>query len=170
MSWKIQIYRAKPNPTGKDKVKNHPIPSQLLAEWVDLSNVGDTGVKFSTLNLAHSEFAPGCQIKPNPTLYWKGDSDLVLMPNQIVRVHTGYYSQSHLMHPDDKSGVHYHAFAERGNFVLNNDCGDVISVWWKSANEWHRDDYAGYASNPPEGQILYRNGDKLVPMRRSILA
>ncbi len=31
----------------------------------------------------------------------------------------------------DKRGVNYHSFAERDWFVLDNRCGDTISVWTK---------------------------------------
>ncbi|HYE32902.1 MAG TPA: hypothetical protein VEH27_15855 [Methylomirabilota bacterium] len=63
----------------------------------------------------------------------------------------------------DQQGVDYHAFADSGNFVLNNECGDSISVWWNNAGTWEPEDAATYARHPGEGAILIRFGDKLVP-------
>ena len=34
------VYRAKPNPAGKDRSQGSPLGSQLVAEWVDLKNNG----------------------------------------------------------------------------------------------------------------------------------
>jgi len=65
----------------------------------------------------------------------------------------------------DRFGVDIHAYAERGSFVLNNDCGDVISVWWiDSDKKFHREDSAEYDPDPPEGAILKRVGPKLKPV------
>lgn len=168
MSWKIQITRAKPNPAGKDKSRGTPIPAQLLGEWVDLKNIGDGSVSFSTLHLANSEFSHNCTITKQAAIYWTGVSGQ-LSPGEIVRVHTGRSYDSHLMATDDKLGVNYHAYAERGSFVLNNDCGDNLSVWWKSSDgKWNQDDVASYDPNPPEGEILQRVGSKLVPAFASV--
>ncbi len=53
-------------------------------------------------------------------------------------------------------------YAEKGSFVLNNKCGDTLSVWWKHGDNWHKDDEAGYRPNPQEGKVLQRVGDGLV--------
>ncbi|HRJ46199.1 MAG TPA: hypothetical protein PKY38_02480 [Opitutaceae bacterium] len=166
MAWQVQIHRAKPNPAGKDKVYGQPIAKQLLGEWVDLKNVGDAAVSFSTLHLANAEFGPGCQLKRQAQIYWDGPATGILQPGEIVRVHTGRESDAWQMHPDDRSGVHHHAYANSGNFVLNNDCGDHLSVWWKtSGGEWKPEDSTSYDANPPEGQVLQRSGSKLVPVQ-----
>jgi hypothetical protein len=63
----------------------------------------------------------------------------------------------------DKTGVEYHTYAEKGSFVLNNDCGDCLPVWWKDKDgNWHCHDSATPDGNPPEGVILYRSGTKLI--------
>ena len=168
MSWKVQIMRAKPNPAGKDKARGTPIPAQLLGEWVDLKNVGDGSVNFSTLHLADSEFTHSCAITKQAVIYWNGGSGQ-LSPGEIVRVHTGRSSESYLMAAEDRLGVHYHAYAERGSFVLNNVCGDNLSIWWKDSNgNWNQEDLASYDMNPPEGEILQRVGSKLVPAYTAI--
>ncbi len=165
MAWKIQITQAKPNPAGKDKSQSRPIPAQLLGEWVDLKNVGDAAVAFSTLHLSQSKFGPGCQLKEQASIYWNGTASLALSPGEIVRVHTGRESDSYLMTTEDRSGAHHHAYANSGNFILNNNCGDNLGVWWQGSDkQWHQDDAASYDPYPPEGQILRRVGAKLLPV------
>lgn len=164
MSWKIEIHRAKPNPAGKDRSQYGVSEEQLLAEWVDLKNVGDASVALSTLNLAHLEFESGCRPKSSPSIYWTGPSSGVLSPGQIIRVHTGKSSEFRRMRQEDQNGVHLHGYAEKGNFVLNNKCGDALSVWWKGSDQkWHKDDEAAYDPNPPDGAVLVRRAQKLVP-------
>lgn len=163
MAWQIQITQAKPNPAGKDKSQSRPIAAQLLGEWVDLKNVGDAAVTLSTVHLAQSKFGPGCQLKERASIYWNGSSSMRLNPGEIVRVHTGREFESYMMHSEDKSGVHHHAYANNGNFVLNNDCGDNLSVWWQDSDKkWHQEDLASYDPYPPEGQVLRRVGAKLM--------
>ncbi len=163
MAWQIQINRAKPNPTGKDKSGSYPIPQQLLGEWVDLKNIGDANVTLSMLHLSDTDFEPGCGAK-QPTIYWNGSQYTTLKPGEIVRVHTGKSADVASMRSEDKSGVHYHAYAEKGNFVLNNTCGDTLAVWYKDKDgKWRQDDEASYSPKPPEGTVLYRAGASLVP-------
>ena len=64
---------------------------------------------------------------------------------------------------EDRDGVNYHAWANSGSFVLNNDCGDTLRLW-ANINGWKLIDSAGYSPNPPEGAILVRRGDKLEPI------
>ena len=85
-----------------------------------------------------------------------------LSPGQIVRVHTGRIRDAASMGATDQQGVNYHAYAEKGNFVLNNRCGDCLSVWWKHGESWHKNDESAYAANPGEGKVLQRLGNGLV--------
>lgn len=163
MAWKIQIYRCKPNPAGKDKNDGSPIAEKLVKEWVDLKNTGDTSVFFSTLNLANTTFTDACSVT-NPTrIYWVGGGTNALEPGKILRVHTGKSINSGLLALEDQMMADYHAYAESGNFILNNKCGDKLSVLWKSSDgKWNTEDSAKYAPNPTEGKILTRSGDSLV--------
>jgi hypothetical protein len=161
MSWKIRIEKAKPNPAGKDKDKDTPKPEQLMGEWVDLKNVGDGSVKLSTLNLANTHFDKNCKVTERVVIYWTGSGDQTLAVGQTVRVHTGKASQSGSMKSEDRSGPDIHAYAEKGNFVLNNDCGDTLTVRWQGES-WHTEDEAAYDANPKEGAVLTRSGNKLI--------
>jgi hypothetical protein len=163
MSWQIQITRSKPNPAGKDKSNGMAIPSQLLGEWADLKNIGDSAINLAVLNLAHSEFHHGCSLKEEAQIYWTGSASVALRPGEMVRVHTGRSADAWQMTMEDRSGVNHHSFAESGSFVLNNDCGDNLTLWWRGQDgKWHREDKASYGPNPHDGKILYRVGDRLV--------
>jgi hypothetical protein len=59
--------------------------------------------------------------------------------------------------------VDLHAYAGRENFILNNKCGDTVTVWWKTGDgKWIADDHASYDTNPQEGKVLRRSGSKLI--------
>lgn len=163
MSWQIQIFRAKPNPDGKDRSANGATHTQLLGEWVDLKNIGDAPVNVSSLHLTHKEFDDHCHAtNAGPQLYWNGSGSEILHPGKVLRVHTGHRSQMAQMNPSDAVGADLHSYADRSNFVLNNKCGDEIGVWWKtSAGEWKKADSASYDPQPKEGAVLVRIGQKL---------
>lgn len=163
MSWKLQITQTKPNPAGKDKNRWSPKADHLLGEWVDLRNIGGASVTLSLIHLAHREYSDNCVRKEKPVIYWTGSSATIVQPGETVRLHTGRSSDAWQMASADRSGVNYHAYAESGSFVLNNDCGDEMSIWWKGSDgNFHLEDVAGYDANPPDGAILYRSGNKLV--------
>ena len=157
MSSNLQVYRAKPNPAGKDRTRSGPLSEQLVAEWVDIKNVGDQSVRFATMELHDTTFAPGCRAD-GTECYWRGgQGQEVLAPGQILRVHTGSKRYEATLSAEDRgSDVTWTAFAERGNFVLNNDCGDVITVIWSDGSGKRWKDSAAYDPQPPEGAVLYR--------------
>jgi hypothetical protein len=89
----------------------------------------------------------------------------VLAPGEILRVHTGSKTFESTLSAEDRGvDVRWSAYAERGNFVLNNVCGDVITVFWSDGAHKRWKDSAGYDMNPPEGAILYRVGNRLQPV------
>ena len=165
MSWKIQICRAKPNPRGKDVTAvGSARAEQLLGEWVDLKNIGDVGVDLSVIHLAHTEYSYSCAVTDRFQRYWNGHASGRLNPLQTVRIHTGKSNTSLLMAGQDRQGTDIHAYAERSWFVLNNSCGDQLSVLWQGRNgQWYQEDTAGYDPNPPDGGVLVRVGSSLVP-------
>lgn len=161
MSKKLLITQAKPNPIGKDKTSSgQSKPEQLLGEWVDIKNIGTEAILLSSIELYHTMFDDECKTTGRIEKYWSG-SDNELNPDQTIRVHTGKYSDRHLMAEIDRKGVEWHGYANRDNFVLNNRCGDRITVTWLDSNNKRASDTAYYRPNPPEGAILRRVGDVL---------
>jgi len=159
----LQIFRAKPNPLGKDKTSGGiPKPEQLLGEWVDIKNIGSESIQFSTMQLFHTLYGSRCEATGRTESYWSGGSSSSLEPGQIVRVHTGRKADEALMTPVDRGTVAWRGFAERSNFVLNNVCGDVITMVWNDGRGNRYSDTASYKANQPEGAILTRVGNNLV--------
>ncbi len=160
----LQVYRAKPNPAGKDKTgAGVPKPEQLVAEWVDVKNVGSESIRFSTIALHHTLYGARCESTDKTECYWQGNGDETLKPGEVLRVHTGKREHRDLLSGEDDGNVSWRAFAGRGNFVLNNRCGDRIYVTWRNHAGPQLQDDASYDPNPPEGAILKRAGNKLVP-------
>jgi hypothetical protein len=163
MSKILQITQAKPNPVGKDKAGNYPKPEQLLAEWVDIKNVGTEAVAFSSISLSHTLFNDQCQNTGRTDVYWTWASSTdSLLPNQMIRVRTGRFRDKHLISPSDDTGNNWNGFANRDNFVLNNRCGDILTVTWTGDFGSRKSDTVSYDRNQPEGAILRRSGNKLV--------
>ena len=164
MSRVLQIFRAKPNPAGKDKAGSYPKPEQLLGEWVDIKNVGTEAVPFGTMALTHTLFNDYCQRTGKIETYFSGSSadTQSLAPGQVLRIHTGRKSDEAHMKYEDKKGRDWWNFANSDQFKLNNRCGDAIVVSWKDAYGRDLQDAAEYERNQPEGAILVRSGSKLV--------
>ena len=169
---KIEIYRTKPNPAGKDRVAGFPRASQLLGEWVDLRNVSHQTVNFSGFALANRTFTSRCEVIKQAVIYWNGKSTLALLPGQILRLHTGKTLDYASMNNEDAQGTNLHAYAESGNFILNNKCGDALSTWWwdSGKKEWRFEDGAYYEPEPGDGVILVRQGNILAPSYYSIFS
>ena len=162
MSSNLEVYRAKPNPIGKDKTSGgNPKPEQLLGEWVDIKNIGTEPVLFSSMQLSHATYRRGCE-ETGTEIYWTPDSAKALEPGRQIRVYTGKSADKPLMHPEDRA-PDWQSFAGRSNFACNNDCGDVLRVTWTDNTGERRSDTASYGPNPPEGVVLTRFGNLLVP-------
>jgi hypothetical protein len=156
---KIIIYRAKPNPAGKDKFHNIPLPRQLQGEWVDLANINDQAVTLKGVYLFHTAFGGGCS-DSKLAHYWQSPDNLVLGAREILRIHTGKAADAGQMDNVDRQGVHKHAWAEHNSFKLNNGaCGEKLVLWWNDTRQTL--DQAGYDPYPPEGVVLVREGNKL---------
>jgi hypothetical protein len=165
VSMLLKVYRAKPNPAGKDRTRSGPIPQQLVAEWVDIKNIGTQSVSFASMELHDTQFGRTCSDIVGTERYWQErQSRDALAPGQILRVHTGSKQYENTLSAEDRgSDVSWRGFADHGNFVLNNVCGDVITVIWADDRNQRWKDSAGYDANPPEGAVLYRVGDRLKP-------
>jgi hypothetical protein len=152
----LRVIRAKPNPTGKDRTGSYIRPAQLVAEWVDFQNDGDIAFPLEPITLYHLAFQDGCRDpKWEKVMSFTG----TLQPRKIVRVHSGEKLELHEMYQEDLLGADHHCFTGRRAYIWNNDCGDVAGLYDGSTFE----DKAGYDPHPPEGLVLRRVGDKLVP-------
>lgn len=152
----LRIVRAKPNPAGKDRSR-HSIPAaQLAAEWVDFTNDGTEPFPLDAISLWHSAYQAGCRDpKWDRVTTFRGTLEV----GKVVRVHSGDPIQLSEMYPEDVRGADYHWFTGTRNYIWNNACGDTPLLFDGRTTE----DSATYDPYPPEGAILRRVGDKLIP-------
>ncbi len=151
----LQVIKAKPNPRGKDRYGSFTPPAQLAAEWVDFKNNDTEIFPLSHISMHHIAYQPGCSNgKWDKVMGFQGD----LNPGLTVRVHSGGKIPLSDMNAEDAQGADFHLFTGM-NYIWNNDCGDAAGLW--DGNNW--EDKASYDPYPPEGRILRRVGDKLVP-------
>lgn len=163
MSSILWIAQAKPNPAGKDKTSyGSPKPEQLLGEWVDIENIGTEPVRFSTMKLFHTIFTDRCEPTGRTEDYWSDNGTASLSPGETLRVHTGMKKDESLLSLADRRTVNWRAFAGKDRFVLNNRCGDAITVTWQDGNGKAWKDTASYRPNAPEGAVLRRAGGNIM--------
>ena len=153
----LLITRIKPNPAGKDRNPNGSTDaSQLAAEWVEFKNTGSAPVNLGGVILYHVAYSLGfSQGRWDKIIGFTG----ILEAGRTVRVHSGSGPQS-VIRMEDLLGADHHIFTNN-NYVWNNQKGDRPRLLDSNLNQ--DVDQASYGPNPPEGQILYRSGDKLVP-------
>lgn len=158
----LQTVRLKPNPSGKDRTRwGGATATQLAGEWADIENKGLQGYDLQDVGLYHIGYKPDGSGQWDLVMSFKG----VLRPGQVMRIHAGSGPESVLL-PEDKSGADFHFFTG-GNYVWNNDKADCAGLF---RNNTTQIDKACYAANPPEGAILMRVGDSLVPVTTSAMA
>jgi hypothetical protein len=153
----LRITQLKPNPLGKDRTRHGgATATQLGAEWVDFRNSGTFAVNLSGVALYHVAYSSG-----EPRGHWEQITIFqgVLPVGEVVRVHSGQVRPLNVLNPEDVSGAHHHLFTGRDAYVWNNREGDTAALWESNAVI----DKASYAPNPPEGVVLVRSGDYLVP-------
>lgn len=151
----LTITKAKPNPSGKDRVgRTLTPPAQLAGEWVDIKNTGTTAIAFGNLALYHIAYT-------GLTSQWELVTDFSgeLAPGKTVRVHSGGKIPLTEMHPVDVASADEHVFSGK-NYVWNNSRIDKPSIWNKMTKTWV--DQAEYGANPGEGRILTRVGSSLI--------
>lgn len=154
---KLTIWRAKPNPAGKDKSLGVPTAKQLNGEWAEIKNTSASTLDLTGLQLSHTLYDKAGKPEPKPEVYWIAKKGLNLAANGVLRVHTGHEASG--LGLEDEAGADQHAFAEHGNFRLNNKEGDRLYLN-SSTN-----DSAYYDPNVREGAILSRVADKLVDLQ-----
>ncbi len=161
----LQTVRLKPNPSGKDRTRRgSATAAQLGGEWVDIKNVGTTSVDLTGVKLYHIAYSGTTD---NGT--WEEITSFTgtLGPGKVIRLHAGS-GPLEVLHAIDQQGADFHLFTKRDAYVWNNDRGDCSALWQAGENQPF--DKACYSSNPPEGVILVRSGDRLVVPAGSSLA
>ena len=153
----LKIIQAKPNPAGKDKSGNNVIPAQQLAgEWIDIINENEESVSLNDLEVYHFVY------KDNRNEWEKIIVFTGSLPSkEVVRVHSGGKIPINQMLLIDRIGADYHVFTGK-NYIWNNDRKDYPRIWNPYSKKWIDKTY--YDKYPPEGVILKRKGDKLVPL------
>lgn len=154
----LETVRLKPNPSGKDRARNGDASqAQLGAEWADIKNLGQGNVDLAGIKLFHVAYSGSTD-----NGRWEevtGFSKGILGPGQSVRIHSGSGPESAL-HAADRAGADYHIFTNKDRYVWNNDRGDCAAL---GRTDRELSDQAWYDAYPPEGEILQRSGNKLVP-------
>lgn len=140
----LYVTLALPNPTGKDRPR-HGAPSnaQLNSEWMEFSNVASRTLDMSGVAICHYTFNDRCQ--------QTGEDRLTTFTGELaagysIRVHSGSGQPSW-------EGTVRHLYLNRSNYAWNNFCGDT-AVLRNAAGTLV--DWASYAPNPGEGQVLRR--------------
>lgn len=152
----ITILRAKPNPVGKDKYGSHSPQTQLHAEWVDLYNSSGHALSMVDVKLYDHTFDVFCNDRGKRSIFTFGEFSLPA--NCVVRIHSGNRIDASQLPLEDRNGADYHGYTGN-NYVLNNNCGDILEV--RSQNDVLIDK-TSYSARPLEGAILVRKGDYLV--------
>lgn len=150
----LKTIKAKPNPSGKDRLRSIAPQQQLAGEWIDVQN--DTSVSISLNNLRVYHLAYKSSIPE-----WEEVITLsgVLPARKIVRIHSGGKIPLFQLLNIDRIGADYHVFTGR-NYVWNNIQIDKPSIFNLNSKRW--EDQTWYDKYPPEGIVLKRNNGKLV--------
>lgn len=154
MGLKLKIVQIKPNPIGKDRSRKSIFPYQVVGEWVDIRNDSGGSVFISPVELYHQAYDQSGKANTTLVTGFKGN----LPAGQTMRVHSGKERQLSF---EDQSGVNIHVFLGRDQYIWNNDKADRPALLDTHEKTWI--DWADYDPWPPEGAILVRGGNKLLP-------
>jgi hypothetical protein len=157
----IRVVQLKPNPAGKDSL-GLAFAAQLAAEWVDVRNDAKTAFDVSRLSMFHRAYA-------GASSNWQWGSVIAsgaeftgfLQPGQVLRIHSGRVRELGVIRAEDRVGADLHGFTGRDAYIWNNSQGDMAAIWNAIAKVFI--DQAEYLPYPPEGTVLVRSGDLLVP-------
>lgn len=155
---KLLLIRIKPNPAGKDRPPHgSPSAAQLAAEWVDFRNDAGVSVGLDEVGLWHLAYSPNHNPEWRRVMGFTG----TLTAGQVVRVHSGLKRDVSVIRHEDLVGADHHVFSGEDAYVWNNKQGDSPLLFDEKARQTI--DKASYAPNPPEGMVLVRQGEQLVP-------
>ncbi|MCX6717215.1 MAG: hypothetical protein NTU76_00880 [Candidatus Taylorbacteria bacterium] len=150
----LQIIKAKPNPSGKDRIKNFAPQYQLAGEWVDIKNFSN-----QPMNLTHVKLYHWAYKLPKPDWEIVTGFQGTLPAGKVVRVHTGQKTSLSEIRPEDLLGADFHIFSGKG-YLWNNDKEDKPMLWDTNIKEYI--DKTSYDAYPLEGKILNRISNKLI--------
>jgi len=150
----LQIIKAKPNPAGKDRIKNFALQTQLAGEWVDIQNNGSSPVDLTNVELYHWAYKLP---KNGWEMIMKFTGSLPV--GEIMRVHSSGKIPIEQLALIDKQGADYHLFSGSG-YVWNNDKEDKPTLWNPKTKEYI--DKTSYNAYSPEGKVLQRVNNKLI--------
>lgn len=150
----LKIIKAKPNPAGKDRIKNFALQTQLAGEWVDIQNNGNSPVDLTNVELYHWAYK---QPEDGWGLVMNFSGELPA--GEIMRIHSSGKIPIEQLALIDKQGAEYHLFSGSG-YVWNNDKEDKPTLWDKKIEKYI--DVTSYDAYPPEGKVLKRVNSKLV--------
>jgi hypothetical protein len=158
----LRIVQLKPNPAGKDLSILGARPSQLAAEWVDIKNDHSIAVEMSAVALYHRAYV-GFSTDWKWAAVVADDAKItgLLSAGQTLRVHSGRVRTIAVIRPEDLVGADVHCFTGRDAYIWNNGRADTAAIWRPQGEVFV--DSAEYAPQPPEGVVLVRSGDWLVP-------
>ncbi|TWT43458.1 hypothetical protein [Botrimarina hoheduenensis] len=154
----VETVRLKPNPSGKDRTRGgYASATQLGAEWVDLKNVGTTSCDLGDVEVYHIAYSDR-----SDSGRWEKVTGFngKLPAGKIVRVHSGS-GPINVLRDEDQLGADFHIFTQKDSYIWNNDRGDCSGLFMVGASQPF--DKACYDAYPPEGEVLQRSGNKLVP-------
>ncbi len=154
----LKIIRAKPNPAGKDRLRHVIAPRSLLSgEWIDIKNEGRENVHLNGLQIWTVFYSKNKERMQIVMQFNLGEND-ILLPDKIIRVHSGKEIPPSELCWHDREGADYHVFTHT-NYIWNNNEIDQPSIWDPKLKKWI--DETWYEPKPPEGAILIRNNEKL---------
>lgn len=149
MNFDLLVWRAKPNPIGKDR----RVASQLHAEWVDVKNVSARSLQMADVKIYDHTFNNVCG-DHGPRLVFTFPA-FVLPVGAVVRIHSGKAVLVSQLPLAEQQGADYHAFTNEQEFIWNNVCGDFVEI--RSSQNIVLDK-TSYGPRPLEGKTLLRQG------------
>lgn len=152
----LLIYKAKPNPIGKDRIHNIIPALQLAGEWIDIYNPSMFGVSLTQVELQHVAYTLAY---PNGVWEKVFFTNWTLPSRSILRIHSGGQVPIEQLPLVDTAGANYHAFTGKG-YVWNNDKNDYPRL----INTLNKNiiDRTSYKAPVLGGRILVRKGDSLL--------
>lgn len=155
----LQVIKAKPNPSGKDRTpKLLTTQSRLGAEWIDIKNIGSVGYSLKNIQIYHVAYI-------NDKAVWEllidFNSALLIpaLPSGIVmRIHSGNGPLS-VLSPEDVQGASRHYFTGK-NYAWNNDKIDRPMIYDKVKK--NKLDETFYIPPVLDGKVLVRVNNQLI--------